>query len=565
MELDVLAVRLDADVQAFQQQLDRARASLSRFATGAAPAAIATEKVGAASTRSIPGLGRLGNALENVATRAAGLPGIVGKAADVLGSFAIGSGPMILVFAGLAGVAALFTKITEEARETKKAAEDAMKSVTNAWLSRQTQGDIDLIGQQRDIGAQLDAQTRKVQRAVEARENKEYLAKLNAELLALQTAYNQATELLTDRRTERQREAAERTARAEETAANRIASAHKRAYAEIEAAAKHYHDMHPALRDIALPFTRATDFETFNKTGQTRRAETAAEAAERLGFFIPAVSGATDALEELKNTFAKVAKQLDALLGTGSTVTTPGRPGFIGGIGNQLFGTRDPDTGARSGGILDPRLIASGLVTSFAGTAVNAAIGGLAKLGKSILGIGNEAQIAARQFQVAMANIQDAITFASGSDAEQAFVQARQQIQQLMEGLVGDIDLTVFGSFEELIQFFKDTLSNIRDMPDSEHFRAFTAGLELAEALFGNLNEELNNVTESLRNVPEGFKIALARFEATEGVAVATVARGVINNGTIIVQANDPDQFIARMQRRQFQRTGTAAGPLMVT
>lgn len=537
-DLDVLTVRLEADIAAFQSQLDRARAQLTSFAGKAEPAAAATEKIGKVATRSLPGLGRLGNALENVATRAAGMPGILGKVVDVFGSFAIGSGPMVLAFAGLAGIAVLFNKVTESARETKKAAEDAMKAVTNTWLGRQTQGDIDLIQQQRDIGAQLDAQTRKVQRATDARENKDYLAKLNAELVRLQTAYDQATELLDSRRADRQQEAAERAARANEKSANDAAAAWKRAYSEIEAAAKQFEQTHPPLSQIAA-----------------HRGDT--EGRFSGPFFVPELKPLKASADALTNTFKKLDQQVGMLPRGAGPVG--GGPGFVGNVWNNISG------------LLNPTMIASNIAGGFITSGISFAIGGLAKLGKSILGIGNDAQIAAKQFQIAMGNFQDAITDVVGTDAEKAFIRGRQQIESLLQGALGQfVDLSAFKSFEEVIKFFKDTLFGIRDLPQSESFKAFTAALELAEVLFADLNNEIANTVSELRNVPEGFKIALARFSASDAMLPTAVGAGVrggglIVNGNITVVANNTDEIVANIRRRQFQRTGTAAGPLLAT
>lgn len=487
--IDSLAVRLEADVQVFQQQLDRARAELSKFATNAESTANATAKIGKGSTAAVPGLRSLNGAFVTLTRQITGVPPVVGQFTNVLGTLAIGVGPMALALAGVTALAAAFVLVTREAREAKKAAEEAGKAVTNAWLARQTQGDVDLIQQQGAIGAQLDTQARKVQRAVAARENKEYLAKLNADLLDLQTQYEQATALLTERRTERQKEAADRAAREQKRASDEIRKALKEQEEAAEAAARamgRLNDFYRANRQFIIRMPVTGD-PTTSPGGVTR------------------FGGAGDRVLVGQN----LPRQI-------TPVPEPsGVPNFIGNLMGQF----------------DPKLIASGLATGFISNMVNLAIPKLAELGKSILGLGS----AADRMAVALRKLGESweaelrILRGGESGAVAQLVQdAQRRINEafeiILQGVSGrdraaigiprlDASVDTMAEFEaEMARIREQWIAAGLSMDD------FNVMLEIARENFDRLNDSLR---DAARNIPQGYKIALAQFNATTPTAAA--------------------------------------------
>jgi hypothetical protein len=82
---------------------------------------------------------------------------------------------------------------------------------------------------------------------------------------------------------------------------------------------------------------------------------------------------------------------------------------------------------------------------------------------------------------------------------------------------------------------------------------------ELGDAA-GDAADDISGMTEQLTNVPEGFKVALARYHSisTEGRSgqifganTATQGGGFVNNGTIVVQANDPEEFERKLEEKR--------------
>lgn len=522
-ELDVLTVRLQADVAQFHQQLDRARSELSKFGGAAAPAVVATERIGKVSTGAVPGLRSLNGAFITLTRQITGVPSVVGQFTNVLGTLAIGVGPMALALAGVTALAAAFALVTREARAAKKAAEEAVAASNERWRDIQTQGDADLIDEQNVLRVRLVAQAEKLERAKAARENKEYIARLNTELLQLQRAYVQTTIVLDERRADRQRTAAEQTANKEQQAAAAAAAAWKRAYAEIEAAARQFVEFHPDIRDI-VPSLR---------TGRG--------AAEQMGFVFPddTLKANNDAL---KRTIEALDKATAAFLGRGAP-PVGGGPGFFGTIGENISS------------MLDPTMIASGIATGFISTGINAAIGGLTKLGASLLGFGEHVRSAANVVNDAVRRINDQIITLTGTDLEQAFVRARQAVSDVLSELFGGdfgIHFADFTTFDALLAELQRLYEFALQFGTIAQQEAYAAAIELATAHLDSFSSALSDAT---RNIPSGYKIALAEFNAT--TPSPAMAGAVGTNLTITLHA-EPAGFFRSMEGRavQIKKTG---------
>jgi hypothetical protein len=500
-EFDVLAVRLEAHIATFQAQLDRARADLSKFATGAAtPAANAMNSITTASTRATPSLNRLNNAFISLGRQITGVPPVIGQFTGVLGPLAIGAGPLALALAGLTALAGGFMLVTKEARAAKKAAEEAIDASNKRWRDIQTQGDAALIDEQGVLRVQLVAQAEKVERAKAAHENKEYLAKLNAELLAIQRAYLQTTTLLTDRRNDRAREQAERTAKAEEKAANDAASAWARAYAQMEEAARERVGFTP---DLALPDPLAM---------------------KGFAIIFPAAKDADNALAQLRSTVEKLNREL-GMVPVGSV--TPGQSGgFLGRLGGTI------------GDMLNPETIISGLATGFISTGINTVVGGITKVIGSLFGLGSAAAEAAQRMQAAVNNIRAEIARMGGDTELANFFDLQSQTQRQLESLGvptgGLLDTQNINELRAWLQAVADSpVADLAGWNDEVGLVMTWLAGKMKE-----LGQEFSGLTDSMRNIPTGFKIALAQFNAT---AVSSGVSPLVNRYGVDVRVTfDP-------------------------
>jgi len=93
------------------------------------------------------GLHRLNNSMIVVTRQALGAHPVIGQVADAVGTFAIGTARMIPILAGLAAIAFAYNRITKNARETKKAAEDAAKAIREQAREEASRGQATKIDQ----------------------------------------------------------------------------------------------------------------------------------------------------------------------------------------------------------------------------------------------------------------------------------------------------------------------------------------------------------------------------------------------------------------------------------
>jgi hypothetical protein len=95
----------------------------------------------------------------------------------------------------------------------------------------------------------------------------------------------------------------------------------------------------------------------------------------------------------------------------------------------------------------------------------------------------------------------------------------RELITKIL-GLTGDFKAPEFKTIDEAIAFLENVFAKIGKDLTKEQFEALSQVLEAAKLekeLLG-LSAAVNKVTEALTNVPQGFKIALARFNVTQPV-----------------------------------------------
>ena len=88
------------------------------------------------SRRAGVGLSHMSNAMRSVAVQMSGVNPLAGRLLGSIGQFAVGSGIMIGVFAGLAGIAALWRKIGEDARTARERTDGLVASLIKAADTR---------------------------------------------------------------------------------------------------------------------------------------------------------------------------------------------------------------------------------------------------------------------------------------------------------------------------------------------------------------------------------------------------------------------------------------------
>lgn len=82
-----------------------------------------------ATRRSVAGLARLNDGLRVVAMQMAGVNPVAGRLLGTIGQFAVGTGVMVGVFAGMAALAALWRKLGEDAREAEEKLQSAINTI----------------------------------------------------------------------------------------------------------------------------------------------------------------------------------------------------------------------------------------------------------------------------------------------------------------------------------------------------------------------------------------------------------------------------------------------------
>src|SRR5690606_35691460 len=120
-------------------------------------AAASVERVGNSSRRGVDGINRLNNSMVVIARNAAGAHPAVGQLVDVVGTFAIGTGAMVGVLAGLTALALAVRKLTEEAQAAKEETEDVVRRLEEVARRRS-------LGQEGQLGADVTRGRAELQR-----------------------------------------------------------------------------------------------------------------------------------------------------------------------------------------------------------------------------------------------------------------------------------------------------------------------------------------------------------------------------------------------------------------
>jgi hypothetical protein len=122
------------------------------------------KQVDIASQGAARGMGRAGYAMTSLARQAAGAHPATAQLSYALGGMALGSGVMVGVMAGAAAIGYAWRKMTADARDLKKAAEDAATAVAKVARDRDTGGLTDQIGRVDALGKEYGRLTKQIDR-----------------------------------------------------------------------------------------------------------------------------------------------------------------------------------------------------------------------------------------------------------------------------------------------------------------------------------------------------------------------------------------------------------------
>lgn len=569
VQTDVAAAR-----RAFQQRVELARATASeeikqaRRATAEVATAVAS--AGGAATRAHGGFGRLSQEMVTVVRQMTGLPPVVAQAGGALGQFAIGAGPMLLVLAGLAALAKAIEKITEKSREAKKKIEEMRDAAKDISESRRQSPEATAFLSTVQAGKDLEKAKAKLAdlKSPDQEFNQGQAKRIRdaeAEVARLQRIWDDGIGNIGDIATK----TFEVVARDNETAANEAAAAWKKAVSEIEEEVKRLHstwegvELPPIFKAVLNPNETEARFNQARGKKNLSPLDVDVANADKLGFNITALQtlGATsnDAAEQIKRLQDAAHGTATAMAG-GGTGTTP-KPGLLDPFRKNLKDLLNPSA------ILNNAL--GGLATGGLNFALGLATKGITSVVSKLFGLGKAAEEAARaQRDLTVANIRAATAGLNGDDSA-------EQLLTLKQGVVDRLkDLGVKGP-----EFFK----RIMDATSLEDLKKFLeqvaeAGdpnvklvLDWLTASMKNLGETVNSVTESLRNVPAGFKIAQARFNATVGIAspsrvgAGTATGGAQGNiifqaGAIVQQPGEDGPALARRVASEVHRSRLRGG-----
>lgn len=235
---------LTAGVQALGQKTDPG--NLALMGVQLKEVGKAADNAGQSAGKASFNFKRLTGSATTLAASVLPVNGAVLRLSTVLGSLALSGGVTVGVLAGASAIAAIWNRMTREARDLKTAAEEAASGIREVWLEELTQGDIRLINQLDPLKRQRDQVVRELNillRDFEKRgldltdpvirrraEQVTQLDELERKLADLNEEITKGDTLLADRRALRQEEARE--------AAEDAAESARRAEEEAEAAAQ---------------------------------------------------------------------------------------------------------------------------------------------------------------------------------------------------------------------------------------------------------------------------------------------------------------------------------------
>lgn len=522
-QLASLTVKVAADAREFERGIARARASTNTFVKDASKlsnvnvgVATSFSRSGASVSRLALDFNKLRGPLTSVTQGVLQLAPGVASLTSVLGGLALGGGTMVAVLAGVAALGLAFRHLTKDSREAKEALKQA---VDQAARIRDKQGGP--IAGNADALAALRFRSDEIN--MKLRTTKGPKADLYRELAQVE---RDIKTLLADNAATMKDINSSASKRLE---TEYLTTAEMKKQAEWVRMINRSYGISSGAVGMSEPMSVGSG--VIRSGGRvTVGHNLPREMTKPVGAFDQILSGAKGQFQSFKSQFS------------------------LAGIG----------AGLASGGL--------SMLSGMAMSALGKVGAGIVNFGKNLLGLGDDTEKAMRKIRASVvSNLHDMLISISGSDADKRLLNIRNaigpEIQKLLQSgllqavrvlpgfnfVAADTNLSKAKTFDELVAMIKALQPFFKQTP--EGLDAFNTLLAITVGLQQEVNDGLKEFSEALRNVPTGFKIAAARYNASEGLVVG---------GNVTVVANDPEEFYDKMKRQNFRRTGTPSGPVRV-
>lgn len=495
---DAARVGARAEIQAAQQQYLAA-------SQGMRPVIAVSQQMATTAALTTSQFSKLRTATVAVANAAAGANPVFARMSAVFGAMSGTGGTVALAVAGIVALGFAYNKLTKAAKEAQKAQEDAIDAARKIRMGPLA-SEIEQKQAAETLRDRLTAElaTERKGRKVtilddrgsitETIINEKAIRKLEADLAEAEKAVKTFGGVITTFNTEAQQDAAEASDRTAEAA---------------ERAAKEFEKWRIIVKDLD----------------------------EEMGRFLTDLLVVTDRMNKLAGRGAAPRPGL-----TGPTTT---RAGGVVGRGAGLIGTsldrlnamraaRTPESGGGIGAMLKAQLDPKQLITSIASGGVSAMIGAASNFATGLLTHAKRAKEALRLHMEAVndwdRSLRAAIASLRGESEKARTFAAIDDIAQMFKGLAETFKVTtgpipVFDTMDQLVEWLKNQQSLIAKLKDAFPFLNFDEFSERLDQLIkyaaelgislGKTSDAAKSATESMTNVPSGFKVFLARFQAT--------------------------------------------------
>lgn len=544
MEVGRITARIDGEVADFERKMRGAQRTFEGTATNMGSSAarvtrtvnVAFDGVDKAAKRSVPSVNALRGAMTSLAANAANAAPGVGQLTSVLGSMALGSTMMIGVLGGLAAVGFAWDAMTKKARESKKVVDEHIASLEKL-AKKQAQGILGEVPEQTASAAlrmaEIQSKITEINNLIAQGGESKYIAsgRAAADVVKLQKEWDRLFKLMKAGQAESDRIL-------DETVIDAATESLRRYKQEWEEVARVMRMAAPLLGQALPPI------------GDVRGGPRAPQ--PRAPTLLPSGMGPPQMLNW--------------------QYSPPAPPvSFLKDLGESIKG------------MLDPKMLLTGLVTGGISTGISALtsfVGGILTAGKAARELARQMETAQREL---LASFRDTVAGLraqlAGPDAAAMFdavSRIREQFKQFSKQFeLGGWDLPQLPNIQAVIKWLEEAIRTSGAALSPTALAALKEILERArlEEELNKLADATNKVTSSLVNVPQGFKIALARFNATEGLmgpgpnipGHPIRGGGPVFTGDITVMANDPQEFLAKLETEVIRKQARGGATLMLS
>ena len=538
-----------------------------------------------ATRRSSLNMAQFSNALRTAAVQMTGMNPVAGRLLSTVGQFAAGTGVMIGVFAGLAGLGALWRQIGKDAREARERLEAALTTLEKLALARRTAS----IGGETGVAVRLAIQEvnrlKAEQAALDDMPLSSFGEAMGAEVARRAAEFERIglriTELNDLIAAGEESLAADATRAADEVAAALAKEAH-----EMEVAALDADNLRRRLQGLAAQMDAITDKL---KTGLIG------------GMLVPKVS------DRRINPMSFVSRVPDFFGGRGGDERIGGVQKSVNLFHASLLKAKDAvhSFGEGAKASLKNFVDVGALGANFAGQGIGMVVGmlGDALFGPKYINAIEENTRALRRMSGDTSELEKVLSqleaMGRHGDLQEQLRDtiansAFQSRLDLLRMRTGALDLSANDQFAALRGILQgqiggslgaqvgaltpesagEFLANILEQLAAGTFDVGALGrTPLADFLdvlaemeslgdaAGDAAGELGDLASTIRNAPAGFKANFARYQADTGVPMGDQTKGdkgIVIEGDVVIVTDDPDRFGERL-RQQTRRGGTTA------